>query len=1014
MTNPSPAGTTSSGGVLGGVTGAATGAANPLNNQRVNATFPTLNPPPMQTLVYAPDVTVLIEHNGIQVDVSRDVVRGQVVRRENSASSLFITLANPDLRYSTTSRFSRMDRIICYLTRTQKIQVFSGYIDSVPYMQAYPGTIDIRATCTLKRLLHTWWNPALPASQQFFDQLGQSLGTNGDGQGGGLSDTGLGSILGELLVQVGKWTPETVQIQNFPQQFITFLNNYMAETNMQASNTQLNQQLETLILGSNLSPGPMGAVGYSAGDPVGTAASATNSTIQFYLSQIVAAVDQRGMGPIVDSTADSATVSQTANTLESAAAASNQYDAALAADVHQAGQQLAQYSSNWQTQNTNSDAAILALACAMVATGGGGPTILMMANNAVPESLTYFHDGISVTGSGCGIFLEANDGTWGTVAQRMNALSSAGMFLDKLTAQTGWRNMSGAQAIWQVMQGASNQIPLYAAAIQVATPIVQAYRKTQQGASNAANAAIGSLPGAGALGGLLGGGANALGGAAGNVLNAATTSPVSAAAGVLGAGRPVPDSEGAINAAMSLVGTPYVFGGTNPSSGIDCSRMVELAFVAGTGIDVTRGTDSQRSFLPSVPLSNIQRGDILQTNYGGHTGIYLGGGTWIQTGGPGVMPGPQPVPMGAGGLMWAGRACSNGGLNPAVPFSPINGALVSAAGGSSAPGTGTAPGAGTGGAAGGSSQEPIARNLFSYIFEPGAYATTVADLLGGEKAYIDDQPLMQMIVALASASLRNFQSAPNGNFIAYYPDPFGMDGKPAVLALEDIELKDCHIDLSDQNLTTHVYIEGDYTLIGQADQATGWLQTSGVATVENQWLYQRLIQAAPADIDSNMTAQQLMNKFGVRPYKNSYPIAGNAGLEFLLACQIFMGKWASQYETNIGLTFMPELFPGMRVLLVGHNLTVYCSQVTHEFDWQHGFTTSATVSAASNPRAASSIYSSMPGFLNPVSTNPSGGGNTSNTGAPVPPTFQSPIPGGPLDANAGTYGTPWAPNNGLA
>jgi hypothetical protein len=346
-----------------------------------------------------------------------------------------------------------------------------------------------------------------------------------------------------------------------------------------------------------------------------------------------------------------------------------------------------------------------------------------------------------------------------------------------------------------------------------------------------------------------------------------------------------------------------------------------------------------------------------------------------------------------------------------APFSPVAGVVGLAGGG--AAGTGTAPGAGTGGASGGSTNEPIARNLFSYIFTPNAYATTTADLFGGEKAYIDDQPLMQMIVALASASLRNFQSAPNGDFIAYYPDPFGMDGKPAVLALEDIELKDCRMILSDQNLTTHVYIEGDYTLIGQADQATGWLQTSGVATVENQWLYQRMIQGAPGDIDANMTAQQLMNRFGVRPYKNSYPIAGNAGLEFLLACQIFMGKWASQYETNIGLTYMPELFPGMRVSLVGHNLTVYVSAVTHEFDWEHGFTTTATVSAGANPRAASSIYSSMPGFLNGVSTNPSGGGNTSNSGQPVSPTYQKPIAGGPLDANAGTYGTPWDPSNGL-
>lgn len=996
MTQPSQQGTSSTGGVLGGTPAAPTGPASvptALNNQRQNATFPTLSPPPMNTLVYAPDVNAYVVHDGLQYDLSRDIVRGWCSRKENSASSLMLTLANQGLRYNAnlgSPVLGRMDRIILYLTRTTRIQVFSGYLDTVPYFQAYPGTVDIRATCTLKRLLHTWWNPALPNSQVMFNQLGAALGTAGDGQGGAVADSGIGSILRTVLQQVGQWTPQSIHVQNFPQEFITFLNNYMVESNLQASNANLNQQFEQLILGPDTSPGPMGSVGYSAGDPVGTSASAVSNGPQFYLGQIVAAVDQRGMGPIVDNTANSQQVNQSANVLQSAPQTANQYDAALAADVASAGQQLAQYTSNWSTQNKASDGAILAVACVMVEST---PAMLLEANNAVPESMSYWHDGLQVNGTGCGLYNQPNNGAWGTVAQRMNPLASSGMFLDALNAKTGWRNMDPGQAIWLVQQSDSSKIPLYDAAITAATTMVQAYRKVSQGAGNTLSNALGAVPGASTL---LGGGANPISGVANILAGAATTSPISTAAGALQAGRPVPDSEGAINAATTLIGTPYVFGGVNPSSGVDCSRMVELAFLAGTGIDVTRSTDSQRTAIPSVPIASIQRGDVLQTNYGGHTGIYLGAGQWIQTGGPGAMPGPQPVPVGGGGVMWAGRVCANGGTDPAAPFSPITGVIGTASAGS-VPGTGTAPGQGTGGAAG-SDDEPIARNIFSYIFEPGAYASTLSQLFTGEKAYIDCQPLMQMIVALCSASMRNFQSAPNGDFMAYYPDPFGLDGKPAILALEDIELKDCHIDLSDDPLTTHVYIEGDYTMMGQADQTSGWLLTSGVATVQNQFLYKRLTSTAPGDVE-NLSAQQLMNKFGVRPYKNSYEIAGNAGLEFLLACQIFMGKWAAQFTTDIGLTFMPELYPGMRVILVGHNLSVYVSQVTHEFDWQRGFTTTATVSAAGKPNAASAIYSSLPGFLNPVSTNPTGAGNTSNTGQPVTAPFAAPIPGGLLANN---------------
>jgi len=991
--NASRPGTSTTGGALGATTTSATNTTA-LGNAPTPSSFPTLNPPPMGTLVYAPNVSVLVAHNGIQYDVSKDIVRGLVSRKENSASSLFVTLANPQLRYN--NKFSRMDRITCYLTRTQKIQVFSGYIDKMPYFQAYPGTVDFRSTCTLKRLLHTWWNPSLPDSLQFFSQMGPSYGTGGDGQ---VTDSGIGSILRNILEQVGGWPDASVHIQDFPQEFITFMNNYMAQTNMAAKNAQLGQQFDATILGDDTAPGPMGAVGYQAGDPTGTAASATNATVQFYLSQIVAAVDQRGMGPIVNNTADAASLNQVANTLESAQSAGGITPSgqAMSTDVHTAGTQLGQYASNWSTQNQASDAAILALACVMVESGGGTPAILMYANNSDPETLTYWHDGLSTNASSSGLFQQQNNGAWGTPAQRMNPLSSAGMFLDALNSNTGWRNMAPGQAIWQVQQSDPSTIAKYTAAVTEATTLVQAYRKSTQGATNQANAALSLMPGAGALNNLGGSGTNALASTAGSVINGATNSPTTAAAGALATGRPVPDSEGAINAAYSMYLTPYL----ETSEGMDCSHLVQLSFGA-IGYPLARNTWSQYGSVPTVqPFSAAQRGDILQTNGGGHTGIYLGGGQWIQTGGPTGKPGSIQS-INPASCYWVGRVCANGGVDPTAPFTPVtivNGLPVSGG----PPGVGIPPGTGTGGPSGGtggspSGSEPIARDLFSYVFTPAAYASSTANFFTGEKAYIDDQPLIQMVRALCTASLRNFQSAPNGDFIAYYPDPFGIDGKPAILALEDIELKDCHIDLSDDNMATHVYIEGDNSLIGQADQASGWITTSGVATVENYQLYQRLASFAPGDVDANMSAQQLLNRFGVRPYRDSYQIAGNAGLEFLLACQIFMGKWASQYETDIGLTYMPELYPGMRISLVGHNLQVYCSAVTHEFDWQRGFTTSATVSAASKPQAASSLYSSLPGFLNTVSTNITGGGNTSNTG------YAAAIAGGLLDGVGSVLG----------
>jgi cell wall-associated NlpC family hydrolase len=1008
MTTP-PSGT----GVLNNTpnspTGPATGTTS-LNNHRQNASFPTLNPPAMQTLVYAPDVTILIEHEGEVIDVSQDIVRGQVVRKENSASSLFVTLNNVQLKYTAPARFSRMDRIACYLTRTQQQQVFSGYLDTIPWIQAYPGTVDIRATCTLKRLLHAWWNPYLPNSQQFFDNLGPSYGTAGDQQGPGGVGGSLGGILYQLLVNVGNWAPNTIQIQDFPQQFIAFLNEYFIESNMAAHNASMATQFNALILGDDESPGPMGAVGYLPSDPVGTAASATNSTIEFFLGEIVKATDGLGMGPIVDSTANSQQLTDTADILETAQGAGGLGDQALAKIVAQGGQDLGQESSNWNTQNQNSDAAILALAAAAVETGGGSPEAIQMeANNSDPSTLTFFYSSLCTTGTGSGLYLMPNNGTWGTPAQRMNPYSSTNMFLNALNGITGWRNMDGGQAIFQVLQTDSSLIPQFDAAIKEAAPIVQAYRQAQQGASNAANSALSNVPGAGALSGLLGGGANTIGGAVGT----ATTSPLSAGASALQTGRPVPDSEGAINCAYTLAQVPYL----ETSEGMDCSHLVQLSFQS-IGFSMPRNTAGQlTSGQPVYPFTSALRGDVLQTDGGGHTGIYLGNGTMIQTGGPtGTTGGPQAVSFtgGPNGVSSVRRMCANGGQDPGAPFSPPtslgNGLYaVGGQGGGIPPGTGT--GGPQGGGGGSSNQnEPIARNLFSYMFYPGAYAADAADLLTGEKAYVDGQPLMQMVRALSQASLRNFQSAPNGNFIAYYPDEFGLYGKSPVLNLVDLELKDCHIDLSDDNLTTHVYVEGDYTMMGQADATTGWIYTSGVATVENPQLYQNLAQAAPGDVDQNLTAQQLMNRFGVRPYKDSYQLAGNAGLEFFLAATIFMGKWASQYTTDIGLTFMPELYPGMRINIDGHGLQVYCSQVTHVFDWERGFVTNATVNAASSPSRIQTLLSRLGslGGLNPISTNTLAGGNTTSNGAPAAPNTIAGAPAGSPLAG-GIFGTVFNP-----
>jgi hypothetical protein len=191
--------------------------------------------------------------------------------------------------------------------------------------------------------------------------------------------------------------------------------------------------------------------------------------------------------------------------------------------------------------------------------------------------------------------------------------------------------------------------------------------------------------------------------------------------------------------------------------------------------------------------------------------------------------------------------------------------------------------------------------------------------------------------------------------MAWYPDYWGLDGKPSVMLLADIEMKDCNINLNDDPLTTHVYINGDLTMTGSMqDPVLGWLMTAGVATVEQPWLYTRLLVAAPGDIEV-ASGQEIMQRFGIRPLQQSFAMAGTQEMEFLLACQIFMEQWAKQYQTVISMTFMPELFPGMRVQLVSQDLQVYISAVSHVCDYEQGFFTQVTIAAPSSPQAASDM-----------------------------------------------------------
>jgi hypothetical protein len=135
------------------------------------------------------------------------------------------------------------------------IQVFTGYCDAVPYVQLFPGLARLTASCTLKRLDYTYWDPALPFVTQFMKNYGWELGGNGQvNRGTGeataadkhrqevandnvskiikstdLNDSSIANLLYAVLNEIGGWDPSNIYIQPLPANIVSRVTNLFNE-----------------------------------------------------------------------------------------------------------------------------------------------------------------------------------------------------------------------------------------------------------------------------------------------------------------------------------------------------------------------------------------------------------------------------------------------------------------------------------------------------------------------------------------------------------------------------------------------------------------------------------------------------------------------------------------------------------------------------------------------------------------------------------------------------------------
>lgn len=102
-----------------------------------------------------------------------------------------------------------------------------------------------------------------------------------------------------------------------------------------------------------------------------------------------------------------------------------------------------------------------------------------------------------------------------------------------------------------------------------------------------------------------------------------------------GAGsRPGSFGEALIQTALQYEGARYLFGGTDPNKGIDCSAFVRLVF-SHYKISLPRTAREQALVGTTVPFDELKPGDRLyfscKNSYVDHCGVYAGGGYFVHS-----------------------------------------------------------------------------------------------------------------------------------------------------------------------------------------------------------------------------------------------------------------------------------------------------------------------------------------------------------------------------------------------
>jgi hypothetical protein len=899
-----------------------------------------MSPNQSGTFSYAPDIACSVYTTSGVLDLSADIVDLTVTRSIAAVSQVHIDLANPGKKYNRV--INTMDRIVVFLKRTDWVQVFTGYVTFAPIETLIPTTVTISADCTLRILQNTYWDDTLLRFQKLllniFDNAAKSSNAT-------VNDGGVAQAIINIVTGVCGWDPSKIHIQGIPMGLLEIAtkgyNNVVTGTAQNAI-TELSQ-----ILGSS---------SYIAGNSTSTG-SYNNSTTQTVSGNQTVGRTPPGVEftanyveafythPLGDGAKANWPGKNSSNPVSleninhdmyyaSIPFAYAKFDKSQKEDVANAKSWISHF---WPGGNKNDPDANLRGRLLLVSNASTNKIVALRATSLVQKPDTVHqnikqavvdndvdnidhiqvHPGVLAYLNG-----DVDDPEKFKVDQKPHPprISAYMHWADEKTVTKPGRQKELEQAAVSLAKqlniNNTNSPPANPKKYESAQQAVISYAVSQTGAKYSQGGAGGSK----------------------DVYNGRTQ------------GRESPKS-------------------ANSPGYFDCSGLVQWAYskigVSIGGVTTTQwgtGTNSDNNTHGTLIPKNVrpQPGDIMFWNVHGEGGAQPGHVTMLSVGfdkndknGKMMAANSWGLPAGEQPVNWTD--IQNGGELPGWSMSymgarrPLD--LTDPTRTYTFPQTTTTRDKS-------SKSDPLSPDSniaslagsFSMLMSPPTFDPRAAMIVGTPRAFLLDNNVMSDFSQIIGGGLRTYMSAPNGDLVCWFPDYYGFYGTDPVLDISPVEIIDFQIYHDDNQLITHYGVIGDTVGFGQQVSELDFMKTNGIVSIEDPGTMSVLFGKHSAGDPA--TIKRFLQRYGLRPMVREQNMIHSHIMEYIYALTGFMQQWVSQFSSTVSLTFMPELYPGMRVSMdipdennVTHNYQFYCMSVTHQCSRVGGFTTQANFTA---------------------------------------------------------------------